>query len=54
MDYAKCWDCGPTGPWYPSAILLLAMVGLLVAVWRAMRPPPPPSWWRTDRHRRGK
>jgi hypothetical protein len=45
MNYVKCWVCEPGGPWYAWVVLLLAMVGLLLAVWRAMRPPPPPDWW---------
>lgn len=54
MDYVKCWYCEPIVPWYFWAVLLLAMVGLLVAVWRAMRPPPPPDWWHVGKRRRGR
>jgi hypothetical protein len=51
MDYVKCWVCEP--PLYPVVMLVLG-AGILLFVWRSMRPPPrPPDWWRSGRRRMG-
>lgn len=47
MDYVKCWECGPS-PLYP-AVMVLVVLALAFAVWKAMRPPRPPDWWRKSR-----
>jgi hypothetical protein len=47
VDYVKCWDCGPS-PLYP-AVMVLVVLALALAVWKAMRPPRPPDWWRKSR-----
>jgi hypothetical protein len=54
MDFVKCWYCEPGAPWYLQTILLLAAVGLIVSVWRAMRPPHPPDWLRIGKRRPGR
>jgi len=43
VDYVKCWDCGPS-PLYP-VVIALVLLGLLLMVWKTLRPPRPPSWW---------
>lgn len=49
MDFAKCWSCEPPPPAWALVILLLAMIGLVVATWKAMRPRQPPDWWHAKR-----
>jgi hypothetical protein len=48
LDYSTAcgfWECFPIEP----AVVLLLSAGVVLFVWKSLRPPRPPKWWRKSR-----